>query len=521
MVVNAALRPSRVPAEAPRFAAARRGGAADQERREALRPEGWRNPAPAGRYQLVVIGAGTCGLAAARSAAAHGARVALVERDLVGGTCLNVGCVPSKALIRSARVCAAFRDVAHYSGFTPPAAPIDFGFVMRRVHEVQARLGQRDSCATLAAAGIDVFFGQARFLDSNSVDVDGTRLRFRKALVATGARPDLPDIPGLAEAGYFTNETIFDAPAAPRSLLVIGGGPLGCETAQALHRLGIPTSIVQHWPLFLPREERDAAQILSDSFAHDGITIRLNTEAERVRVVDGVKIVDLVSDGWRSSLRAEAILTGTGRVPNVEGLDLERLGIACDDEHGVGVDDHLRTANRNIYAAGDACLEYKFNNSAAASARVAVHNALFPFRRRFSALALPWCTYTDPEIAHVGLYVREANARGIPVKTWTVPMHTVDRAVADGELEGFVKIVTAARSDRIVGATIVHRHAGDMIGELVLALQAGIGLRQLAQVMHPYPTHAGGILMAARACANAQPTGWSGRLARAWLRWRR
>jgi pyruvate/2-oxoglutarate dehydrogenase complex dihydrolipoamide dehydrogenase (E3) component len=278
---------------------------------------------------------------------------------------------------------------------------------------------------------------------------------------------------------------------------------------------------VQQWPLFLPREERDAAQLLSDSFARDGIEIRLDTRVVRVRVDGGRKIVDLVRDDYENTIVVDAILTGTGRAPNVEGLNLEAAGVACDADRGIHVDDFLRTANPRIYAAGDACLENKFNDTAEASARIAVRNALLRGRRRLSALTVPWCTYTDPEIAHVGIYVRQARERGIPVKTFTVPMHDVDRAIADDEETGFVKIHVRERTDEILGATIVARHAGEMISEITLAMVAGIGLRTLADVIHPYPTQAAAIRKAADAYELTRLSRRAQWLASAKLRWLR
>jgi len=338
-------------------------------------------------------------------------------------------------------------------------------------------------------------------------------------MIATGSRPDTPAIPGLVEAGFLTNESVFDLTELPRRLLVIGGGPLGCELAQAFCRFGAKTIIAQDWPLFLPREERDAAQLLSDAFARDGIEVRLNTRAVNVRVENGEKLVDLVSDDYHSTVAVDAILTGTGRVPNIEDLNLETTGVDCDPKRGIHVNDFLRTSNRRIYAAGDVGLEHKFTHTADASARIVVANALFLGRQRLSALTIPWCTYTDPAIAHVGLYVRQARERGIPVKTFTIPMHEVDRAITDGEEAGFVKIHVKESSDRILGATIVARHAGDMINEITLAMVAGIGLRTLARVIHAYPTQAEAIKKAADAYNRTRLSPTVQSLLRRWLRW--
>ncbi|HEY5086399.1 MAG TPA: FAD-dependent oxidoreductase, partial [Gemmatimonadaceae bacterium] len=285
----------------------------ERERLDNVRPPDWCNPQPAARYSLVVIGAGTAGQVAAYAAAALGAKVALIEHRLFGGNCLNIGCVPSKSIIRTSRLYAEMHHAAQYGAQTPADIRVDFAAVMQRMRGIRARISRTASVRRLVAANVDVFFGDARFTGSDTLAVDGTKLRFKKALIATGARPDTPSIPGLAEAGYLTNETVFNLTEAPRRLLVIGGGPLGCEMAQAFCRLGVETIIAQERPLFLPREERDAAQILADSFARDGMEVRLNAKAVGVRVEHGQKLVDLVSDGYKSTVAVDAILTGTGR----------------------------------------------------------------------------------------------------------------------------------------------------------------------------------------------------------------
>ena len=476
----------------------------ERERLESVRPANWHNPTPARRYNLVIIGAGTAGQVAAYAASALGARVALIEHGLFGGNCLNIGCVPSKSLIRTSRVYAEMRSAGRYGVEEPIEIQVDFAAAMRRMRGIRARISRAASVRRLVAANVDVFFGEARFTDSDSVTVGDTRLHFTKALIATGARPDTPSIPGLADAGYYTNETVFNITEAPRRLLVIGGGPLGCEIAQVFCRLGVKTIIAQERPLFLPREERDAAQILADSFARDGMEVRLNSKAVSVRVEGGEKLVDLVTDDHHSTVAVDAILTGTGRVPNVDTLNLESAGVSYDNTIGIHVNDFLQTDNRRIYAAGDACLVDKFNHTAEASARIAVCNALQFGRRRLSDLVIPWCTYTDPEIAHVGLYVRQALEQKIPVKTFTVPMHDVDRAVTDDDEMGFVKIHVKEGTDRILGATIVARHAGEMINEITLAMVAGVGLRTMARTIHPYGTQADGIKLAADAYERTQ-----------------
>jgi pyruvate/2-oxoglutarate dehydrogenase complex dihydrolipoamide dehydrogenase (E3) component len=469
----------------------------DSELRANARPADWRNPRPREPYHFLVIGAGPAGLTAACDAAALGARVALIESHLLGGVSLSCGSVPSKTLIRTARLYAEMRNAVNY-GIQPPLdIKIDFALAMERMRRIRSRISRLDSAARLTAAGVDVFFGTARFTAGDTVDVDGTRLRFRKAMIATGSRSMVPEIPGLAEAGYLTNETVFDLTALPPSLLVIGGGPVGCELAQAFSRFGCRTAIAHDTPLFLPKEERDAAQLVSEALARDGVEIHLNTAVVSVRAEDGRKYAATTNDGNTATIVVDQILTGIGRVPAVAGLDLEAAGVAYDAQAGIQVDDFLRTTNRRIYAAGDVCMEHQFTDTANASARVVVRNALLLGRRRVSALTIPWCTYTDPEVAHVGIYVREARERGIPVKTFTVPMHEVDRAIADSEEEGFVKIHVREGSDKILGATVVARHAGEMINGISLAMVAGIGLRTVARVIHTYPTQAEAIEMAA------------------------
>ena len=378
---------------------------------------------------------------------------------------------------------------------------------MGRLRRVRERILRVDSAAHLQAEGIDLHVGQARFVSADAVDVGSTRLRFRKALIATGSRPVLPDIEGLAAAGFLTNETLFELNHLPPSLLVIGGGPLGCELAQAFARFGCRTLISHSEPLFLPKEERDAAQMVAHALAHDGVEIHLNCNIVAVRLEGGRKHVTMVNDGNTSTTVVDEILTGIGREPAVHGLDLEKAGVAYDVETGIEVDDFLRTRNPRIFAAGDVCLEHQFTNTAEASAHIVVRNALFRGRQRLSALTVPWCTYTDPQVAHVGVYVRQARAQGVAIKTYTVPMHDVVRAITDGEEEGFVKIHVREGTDRILGSTIVGRNAGELINNISLAMVAGMGLRRLARVIHAYPTQGEAVRRAAQACAESLAAG--------------
>ena len=481
------------------------------------RPPDWRNPTPREPYHLLIIGAGPAGLVAARAAAALGARVALIEKHLLGGLSLNYGCVPSQALIRTSRLYAEMRNAEFYGARSPPDIEVDFPLAMERMRRIRARASRVDSATRIAAAGIDLFFGTASFVGPDVVDVDGLRLRFKKAMIATGSRSLLPTIPGLDDAGYLTNESLFDLTTLPKSLLVIGGGPVGCQVAQAMCRFGCRTLIIHAEPLFLPKEERDAALLLAEALARDGVEIHLNTTAVNVRVEGGRKIVETINDGNVATIEVDEILTGIGRLPALSGLNLEAAGVNYDANNGIVIDDFLRTSNRRIFSAGDVCLEHQYTDTAEASARIVVRNALCFGRERLSALTVPWCTYTDPEIAHVGLYVRQARERGIPVKTFTVPMHDVDRALTDGEESGFVKIHVREGSDEILGATVVARHAGEMINDLSLAMVAGIGLSTIARVIHAYPTQAEGIKKAAMAYVRPSATAWMTWLRRLWF----
>ena len=493
----------------------------DAELLAQVRPAGWINPAPARSYNLVVVGGGTAGLVAAVGAAGLGAKVALIEKNLLGGDCLSFGCVPSKALLRSGRFYADLDHAGTFTGGERLPSEADFAAAMERMRRLRAQLARRDAAERLRGLGVDVFRGEATFVDRDHVEVDGATLAFRKAVIATGSRAARPEIEGIEAAGYLTNETVFNLTARPRRLLVIGGGPLGCELAQAFARLGSEVIIVHQTPYFLPDEERDAAEILAESLRRDGIDVRLNTTVQSVTPDRGEKRVRLINYDQDTTVAVDEILAGVGRAPNVLGLRLEAAGVEYDREHGVRVNDFLQTTNRRIYAAGDVALEQKYTHMADATARLVIQNALFWGRKRLSSLVIPWCTYTDPEIAHVGAYVDEAPDRGFRMKTFTVPMSEADRAVLDGDEEGFVKIHVREGTDKILGATIVARHAGEMINEISLAMVAGIGLKTLARVIHSYPTQAEAIRKAADAYDRTRLTPRLARIARKWLAWSR
>jgi len=455
-----------------------------------LHPPEWKNPEPSGRYNLVVIGAGTAGLVTAAGAAGLGARVALIEKHLLGGDCLNAGCVPSKCLIRSSRAAADVRTAAGFGVYTAAAAEVDFPAVMERMRRLRSGISYHDSVARFQNLGVDVFLGEAQFTGPDSVKVGGKTLHFSKAAIATGARAVELPIDGLREAGYLTNETVFSLTERPRRFAVIGGGPLGSELAQAFHRLGSEVFIFQGPDHLLNREDADAAEILQKAFLREGIELFLKTRPTKISLTPQGKLITYDRNGQTESLIVDEILLGVGRAPNVEGLNLEAAGVEYDGKDGVKVDDYLQTTNPRIYAAGDICLQYKFTHTADATARIVIQNALFMGRRKLSALCIPWCTYTDPEIAHVGMYESDAQEKGIPLDTFIRPLKEVDRAIADGEEEGFVKVHVKRGTDKILGATIVARHAGEMISEISVAMVGGLGLRTIANVIHPYPTQA-------------------------------
>ncbi len=487
-----------------------------------VHPSDWRNPNPGGHYNLVVLGGGTAGLVAAAGAAGLGARVALVERHLMGGDCLNVGCVPSKAIIRSAHAAHAVRSAGEFGVHTTDEPVVDFAGVMERMRALRAGISPHDSARRFSDHyGIDVFFGAARFTGEDSVAVEGVTLRFAKAVIATGARAAVPPIPGLEEAGFLTNHNVFNLTEQPRRLAVIGGGPIGCELAQTFARLGAEVTIIESADQFLQREDRDAAEILKSSMERDGVVVRLSTLLDHVQTRGAEKVLFLKTPEGEETLTADQILVGVGRTPNVEGLDLAVAGVAYD-RHGVTVDDFLRTSNKRIYASGDVCLPYKFTHTADATSRAVIQNALFPGpRKRLSKLVIPWCTYTDPEIAHVGMYQHQAKSLGISIDTWEVPMADVDRAITDGDTVGFLKVHCKKGTDTIVGATLVGSHAGDMISEITTAMVGGLGLGSFSGVIHPYPTQAEIIRKAADAYNRTKLTPTVASIMKGWFRFTR
>lgn len=486
-----------------------------------VHPADWVNPDPAPRYNLIVIGAGTAGLVTAAGAAGLGAKVALVERHLMGGDCLNFGCVPSKAIIRASRVPAEIRDAARFGTHVPDGVHTEFGAVMERMRSLRAGISKHDSAQRFRSLGVDVFLGEARFSGSDTVAVAGKTLRFKRAVIATGTRPAVPAIDGLAEAGYVTNETFFSMTELPQRLVVIGAGPIGCELAQAFARLGSQVTLVEAEKQILPREDASAARCVQSVLLADGVKIICGGKASRVRARGTEKAIHLECDGQAHEIVADAILVAVGRKPNVENLGLETVGVQYTAQKGVVVNDRLQTTNRHIYAAGDVCSTYKFTHAADAMARVVIQNALFFGRKKASALLVPWCTYTSPELAHVGLSQVDGQAKGIETDCYQIPFSSVDRAILDDEEEGFVKILTQKRTDKILGATIVARHAGELITEVTLAMTHNIGLGSIAATIHPYPTGAEAIRKASDAYNRTRLTPFVKKLFSRWLAWTR
>ena len=477
----------------------------NQELLANVHPPDWANPTPVACYDLVVIGAGTAGLVTAKGAAGLGIglKVAMIEKNLMGGDCLNVGCVPSKCLIRSSRVVAEMKNASPYGVEPPKEVNIDFPAVMARMRQVRTGISPVDSAVGAKKAGVDVFFGEAKFKNGDTITVGGQDLKFKKAVIASGARAVRPRITGIEEVGYLTNETVFSLTTLPPKLAVIGGGPIGCELAQAFQRLGSEVTLFHKGSHLLNKEDPDAAEIVQQALIKDGIRLVLNCQLEGVKDSPAGKVISFVGDKGRESIAVSEILAGAGRQPNVESLNLEAVGVEYDERRGVKVNDNLQTTNSKIYGAGDVCMNWKFTHAADAAARIVIKNTLFsPFglgKSKLSDLVMPWVTFTDPEIAHVGMYEDEAHAKDIDCNTIKINFDDVDRALADGETEGFVKILHKKGSDEILGATIVARHGGEMIGEITTAMIGEMGLSKLSTVIHPYPTQAMAIKQAADA----------------------
>lgn len=468
-----------------------------------VHPKDWVNPQDINSYTLLVVGAGSGGLVAAAGSAGIGAKVCIIEKHLMGGDCLNVGCVPSKALIRAAR---AVKDVysAKEFGITLTSSPdLNFGFAMERLRKIRSNISKHDSYERFSRdLGVAVYQGEAKFVASDKVEVAGKTLTFKKAVIATGASPAVP--PFLRSVPFLTNSTIFNLTELPPKICVIGAGPIGLELAQAMARFGSKVTVFVRGDKLLPKEDRDAAKIVHEALIEDGINILFNIKFNKVTLSsEGNKYsspwntttIHVTQNGEGKEFSCEALIVATGRAPNVENIGLEAAGIEFDKKRGVHINQYLQTTNKNVYAVGDVCSKFQFTHVADFMARTVIRNALFFGSGKHTSLLVPWATYTEPEVAHVGLYEHDMNSRNIAFDTYMKKFSEVDRAICDGELQGFVKIHCKKGSDEILGATIVNANAGNMISEVTLAMQMKVGLGSLAYVIHPYPTQAEAIRM--------------------------
>lgn len=437
-------------------------------------------------YDLCVIGGGSAGLVAAAGAAALGAKVVLVEKHKMGGDCLNYGCVPSKALLHSAKVAHTMRMAAH-AGINAYAPDVSLERVMQRVRSVIQTIEPNDSPERFRSLGVEVLFGAGRFTGRQAFEVNGRLLVARKYIIATGSRPAIPDIPGLSALPYLTNETVFDLNEPVPSLIVLGGGPIGVELAQAFVRLGSKVQLVDPNPHLLRNEDPDMAAVVESRLIEEGVALYLAATPVQVEGAAGrLRALIKLADGSERWLEGSHFLVATGRRANVDSLGLEAAGVEIVRGR-IKTDQRLRTANHDIYACGDVVGPYQFTHMAEHHAGVALRGALFHLPAKIEERVIPWCTFTDPELARVGLSETEAKAQGIAYQAYTFPFHEVDRAITDGDTTGLAKILTAPNG-RLLGAAIVGPNAGELIHEYVLTLARNMKVSDLASVIHIYPT---------------------------------
>lgn len=494
----------------------------NQELEKNLHPPDWKNPTPEGRYNLVVVGGGTAGLVAAAGAAGMGAKVALIERELLGGDCLNVGCVPSKAVIASAHAAAAVRDAGQFGVQVPEGTKVDFSAAMERMRRLRAGISPHDSAQRFTDLGVDVYLGEGKFTGPDFIEVAGSKLEFAKAVIATGARAAAPPIDGLDSVEYLTNETVFSLTGLPRRFGVVGAGPIGCEMAQTFARLGSEVTLFLDEEGILPKDAPDAGTIIGKHLLHDGVKmVRFGKTLSLSKSESGGILCRGKANKAMETFEVDKLLIAVGRAPNVHGLGLENAGVEYDERKGVSVNDRLQTTNSNIYAAGDICSKYKFTHAADFMARTVIRNALFFGRAKVSDLVIPWTTYTSPEVAHVGPTWRELDEKKDNYDVFSVEMGKVDRAILEGDTDGFVRIHVKKGTGKIVAATIVAKNAGDLISQVSQAMTNGIGLGSIANTISPYPTQGEAIRKVGDAYNRTKLTPTVAKIFEKWLEWTR
>ena len=437
---------------------------------------------------IVVIGAGSGGLVASLIAAAVKAKVILIERDKMGGDCLNTGCVPSKALLRSAKIANYMQRAEEFGLQAVDVKPV-FKDVMRRVQDVVATIEPHDSVERFTGLGVECVMGEADIIDRHTVQVGDRQIRTKNIIIAAGARPFVPPIEGVDKVGYLTSDTIWKLKEQPKRMVVLGGGPIGCEMAQAFAKLGTQVTIVEMLDQLMGREDQDVAEHIRDRFTQDGI--RVLTGHKAARFIDGrEKTLVCESDDGEVSIAFDQVLIAVGRKANSDGMQLDKLGIKLRANGTIETDAYLRTSVPNIYACGDIAGPYQFTHTASHQAWFATVNALFGFAKKFKVdyRVIPWATFTMPEVARVGINEREAKEQRLSYEVTRYQIDDLDRAIADGEAHGFVKVITPKGKDTVLGVTIVGHHAGDLIAEYVLAMKYNIGLNKLLGTIHLYPS---------------------------------
>lgn len=448
-----------------------------------------------GIYNAVIIGAGTAGLVTAAGTSGLGGRVALIERHKMGGDCLNYGCVPSKALISSARIIDQIRHAEQW-GLNKHDPQFDMVKIFERMRQRRAIIEPHDSRKRYESLGVDVFEGNAKFISPHEVDVDGTRLKAKNFVIATGRRAAIPPIDGIENVPYYTNETFFDTlNEKPNRLIIIGGGPIGCELGQTMQRFGVQVTLVEFAKQIFGKEDANVAEFMHQKLTQDGLKILTNTRAQKAEYINNeihLTVGPTPGEGQTQILKADALLIAAGRTPNTETLNLDAAGVQ-HDRNGITVNAYLQTSQKHIYACGDIAGPYQFTHTADAQARVVIRNILMPvqfMRQKVDLSVVPWSTYTSPEVAHVGLSKSDAEQKGIPYDLYTQELSKVDRAIVESQTEGFVEVLTEKGKDKILGVTIVAEHAGDLLHEFVLAIKHNIGLAAISSTIHAYPTFA-------------------------------